>query len=91
MAVQVFQINDCDWWAGEGTSEDVLVAYCAATGCTPEDATQDEGLPVPLTDAQLDSCKLVLEDNEIITFRDYLEQLKLREVAFPCFFATTEW
>lgn len=96
MAIQVFEINDCEWWAGEGTPADILAAYMLETGVSHEDATGDaDQYPRPLTNAEMDC--LMYFDDEIRdlgtarTFRQQLAQMVKAGEKFPCFFATTEF
>lgn len=96
MSLQVFEINDCEWWAGEGSPQEILDAYIKVTGCSHEESTGDvEDLPRPLTDEEMDSIKFRLEDEHDVrttcTFREYLAQLVEEGQEFPCFFATTEF
>lgn len=97
MAVKVFQINDDEWWAGEGTPEDILKAYMEAYGCTHEDATGDvEDLPVPLTDEQMDRMTFGLGEDgqplaQPITFREFLATMQARGDQFPRLFAATNY
>lgn len=94
--VKVFEVNDCEWWAGDCTPEELLAAYMKETGCSHEDATGDvDDLPRPLTDEEMDTLKFRLVDdatdtNTTCTFREYLARMVEEGEQFPRFFATTE-
>lgn len=96
MAVQVFEINDCEWWAGEGSPLDILNAYISITGCTHEDATGDTDLfPTALTEAQLDKISFGYTADGIklpqpMPFRDVLDAMVMTGTKFPCLFAVSE-
>ena len=96
--VAVFEMNDCDWWAGTGSAEDILKAYMEATGLSREQATDDdEGLPRKLSEEELDSLSFALDSEEgersgeKITFRERLQMLIQSGQEFPCLFASTEY
>jgi len=84
MALQVFEINDMEWWAGEGRPEDILKAYMECVGCDHEGATGDvEDYPTPLTDEQMDRMTFAIGEDGMrlatpITFRDYLAKMVAR-------------
>ena len=97
MAIRIFEINDCDWWAGDCTPEEILAAYLAETGCTREEAMGDmDSLPTELSDEALDRLKFVVCDDvgrldPPRTFRTQLAMMIADGTKFPCSFATTEY
>jgi hypothetical protein len=96
--VKVFQINDCEWWAGENLetiSSAVAemygypsVANCKADGVIDADAEA-------LEDALLDKLTFVYDVGEPTSrkcsFRERLEELITSGETVPCFFASTEY
>ncbi len=87
---KVFQINDCDWWAGYDL-ESTKVAYVKETGVPPEDAFYN---PRELTDEEMDTLLHHGDDGEHkepITFRQELERMIESGFEFPWFFASTEY
>lgn len=95
MTIRIFEINDCDWWAGDCTPEEILAAYLEETGCTHEEATGDISVfPAELSEQALDRLTFVREDPEgdtKVTFREELQAMVSRGATFPCSFASTEW
>lgn len=97
MAIRIFIINDCDWWAGDCTPQEILDAYLKETGCTREEAMGDlDSLPTELSDADLDRLKFVVCDDTgpldpPRTFRTQLAMMVAEGATFPCAFATTEY
>lgn len=97
MGLQVFEVNDCEWWAGDCTPAELLTAYMRETGVSHEAATGDTAeYPRPLTDVEMDRLKFVHDDNgndleTPLTFREQLAHMVAKGETFPCFFATTEW
>ncbi len=96
MAIQVFEIDDCEWWAGDCSPADILRAYNENCGNPPDQPLWDGQLPCALTDEQLDRMKFVHDDDgemleTPLTFRQQLAHLIAKGEKFPCFFATTEW
>lgn len=92
--IKVFQINDCDWYAGDCTKEEILAVYMEDTGCSLDEATgMDDDYPIELTPEQMENIKfnLVCEDGteQVISFQDQLDNLLLASAEFPCFFAST--
>lgn len=93
MAVQVFEVNDMEWWAGECTPEELLVAYMNETGCTHEESTGDESeLPRPLGDSEMNGLNIRIIDEKTdthtsLTFRQYLSKIVSEGKTFPCIFA----
>lgn len=93
MAIQVFEINDCEWWAGDGSPLDILNHYMQETGCSHEDATGGEDIfPVALTDAQLRAHTFASSSsNQKLSFLDVLNVMILQGSKFPCLFAVSEY
>jgi hypothetical protein len=98
MAVRVFEINDCEWWAGDCTPEEMLADYIKDTGCTHEQATGDtDTLPRELSDSEMDLLMFTdTDENERRTGepRPFREQLAIEVAAggtFPRLFACTEY
>lgn len=90
--VRVFAINDCEWWAGACTPEEILAAYIAETGCTHEEATGDESeLPEELTLLQMHQLEFKSDGHKLLdvpkTFIDELNRLVKAGAKFPCSFA----
>jgi len=99
--MKIFQMNDCDWYAGE-TAEDALRAMaenmCFET--TPEGIAamrkEYEVEPVELDDTVLDSLTFMDTDEQEkpIARRSFREQLALmieQGSDFPCMFASAEF
>lgn len=87
---KVFQINDCDWWAGYDL-ESTKAAYVKETGVPPEDAFDN---PRELTDEEMDALLCVDDDRpnkEPLTFRQELDRMIKEGFKFPWFFASTEF
>ena len=89
MAVKVFKLNQCDWWAGEDL-ETVKAAYLAEMGVDSEIDNPHE-----VTDLELQTLKFVEGDDPVPeegwTFKQQLDFMVLYDRKFPCFFASTEW
>jgi hypothetical protein len=92
--ITIWQINDCEFYIGAGTAEEIMAAYTADTGVTAED---NEGMPVALDDEALDSLRFHdADENEQLTgtSRTFREQLAI-EIAeggeFPRLFAATDY
>ncbi len=90
--MNVFQINDCDWWIGE--SLDACVQdyreHCDDDPDYTEDARE-------LTNAELDTLKFSVSDDderptgEKRTFREQLAIEVAESGKFPRMFASTEY
>lgn len=87
----VFQLNDCEWWAGHDL-ESVKKAYLELTG-VPEDEAFDE--PFALDDKAINKLMYHFTNDEPdrapVTFAQQLEQLIAEGEQFPCPFASTEF
>ena len=92
MAVRVFKVNDCDWWIGDCTEQQVIDDYIKFTGVFREEANSgDPDLPRALTEADLDRLKFCDEDSdEVRTFREEMERFLATNPKLPCLFASTE-
>lgn len=87
--MKIFQMNDCDWMAGEdleSVTADYLENYTG--GQTAEEAFEDA--PFELPDEALDRLRFREEDGVRRTFREQLAFLIEGGQRFPCFFASTE-
>ena len=94
--IKVFQINECDWYAGDCTKEEILAAYMEDTGCSLYEATgMDDNYPIELTEEHVNNIKFMdeVEDDKsvIYTFKEHLDSLVKAGAEFPCFFASTEY
>ena len=90
MQPKVYQINDCDWWAGYDL-ESTKAAYIKETGVPPEDAFDS---PRELIDEEMDTLMHYGDDGERkepITFRQELDCMIDSGFEFPEFFASTEF
>ncbi len=91
MSIQIWEINDMEWWAGEGPAEAILEDYMRVTNVSREDATGDpDGLPEPLTGKAMDRLMFVEDDDSRKTFRTKLAELIAAGQKFPCFFAASD-
>lgn len=91
--MQVYALNDCDWWIGESLEAciaDYRDHYCDDPDAIDEDAHE-------LTELELDSYRINVLDEDgkwIGDDRSFREQLAI-EIAeggvFPRMFATTEY
>lgn len=95
MTIRVFEINDMEWWAGDCTPDEILLAYMAYNGVTHEDATGDiDDYPTPLSELQL--AAMVFNDvdemgNTIkVSFKEQLNRMIAANTEFPTFFAASE-
>jgi hypothetical protein len=92
--LKVFQINDCDWYAGESIESAITLAM-ELSGLDYSDLIDDH--LHELTDEEMDKMIIGDERNESgtsvdkHTFREWLSIMKNRGEYFPCFFASTEW
>lgn len=94
MAVQIFELKDGQWWAGECTPAELLAAYMLETGLSHEDATGDvSALPRVLSDEEMDRLMVRFDDEAGLidpprSFREELATLVAECAEFPCDFAT---
>jgi hypothetical protein len=94
--IQIFEMDDTEWWIGMGTPEQMRAAFLEEYG---DDAYTDaEAMPRPLTDKELDTLRYFTgeEDEQptkekTITFREQLAIETAAGVAEPRMFASTEW
>lgn len=95
MTLQVFQILNNDWYAGDCTPEEILAFYMQDTGLTKDEATDGEDyLPRALSDEEMDSLIIHVTGSgepRPMTFREYLTWMVDQGTQFPSRFATTEW
>lgn len=94
-AVHVFEVSSTEFWASAGTPEEVLVAYQAVARKIDDPAPCDDNLlPRRLTETEMDELFVVNDSGGFDapaarqTFREYLDELIRRQVAFPRLFAT---
>lgn len=88
MAIKLFQVNDCEWYAAETIKQAVECAE-QIYDCTVED-------PREVTEEEMDRLhflKMEDDDNpgEQITFRQRLQEMIDAGESFPEFFATSEY
>lgn len=96
--IQIWRINDEEWWVGGGSAQDILAAYMEAYGVGHEKATGDtDTWPEPLSDSELDTLKYRdsdedgQPDGEPRTFREQLA-IEIQEGGdFPRLFAGSEY
>jgi hypothetical protein len=99
--MQVWQVNDYEWWAGEGLDA-IKLAHHTQTGIDPED--EEEGgfdSPRLLDDAAMNKLRFCHDDGDPVeiakyghtecSFADRLKELEAEGASFPCFFAGTEY
>lgn len=93
--IQIFQMNDCDWWAGED-AESVKQAFAAEAGYTSVAECETDGLMDemrPLTDSEVDALQFCYDTPEgrKVSFRTRLQEMITNKEPMPCFFASTEY
>lgn len=88
MKIKIFQLNDCDWWAGEDLKS-VKKVYAEEVD-SDSDLTEDAR---ELTEKEMN--ELVFADETGSgngrSFKDQLKRLIDNGQEFPCFFATSEY
>lgn len=96
--IRVWEVSDCEWFAGAGDAAAILAAYMDHTGLGEDEATSDGQYPRLLTDAELDGMTYTYTDEtelptEQATFRTALERAIANGEATeaPSPFATTEF
>lgn len=96
--IRIWEVSDCEWFAGAGDAAAILAAYMDHTGLDEDDATSDGQYPRLLTDAELDGMTYTYTDeNELpteqATFRTALQRAIANGEATeqPSLFATTEF
>lgn len=89
--VKVFQLNDCEWWAGHDL-ESVMADYVKETGVPPDEAFED---PRELTDEEMEEGTHYGDpdhpEDPPRTFKEELQYMIDGGATFPCFFASTEY
>lgn len=96
MSTRIFQINDCDWWAGEDL-ESVKAAFAAESGYKTVTQCEADGLiddPRPLSEEELDRLQFCYDwpaRNRKTSFRLRLQELIESQTPMPCVFASTEY
>lgn len=93
--IKIYQMNDCDWFAGESAAS-CIAKWCKSYDYTPAEYAQDYGnngkFPREITDAEMDKIILSNDDGEPdVSFREGLAAMIREGVSFPAMFATTEF
>ncbi|MHC9014505.1 hypothetical protein [Stenotrophomonas bentonitica] len=95
--IRIWEVSDCEWYAGAGDAAAILAAYIHDTGLDEDEATADGDYPRLLTDAELDGMTYTYTDEDELpteqaTFRTALECAIANGEATeaPSLFATTE-
>ncbi len=86
-SLQVFQLNDCDWWVGRDEAE-VKADYLEITGLTAEEAFDDFHA---ISRADMERLVVVEESGKTMTFLAKLQEMIAAGESFPCLFASTEY
>ncbi len=96
--IRIWEVSDCEWFAGAGDAAAILAAYMDHTGLDEEEATADGQYPRLLTDAELDGMAYTYTDEDELpteqaTFRTALQRAIANGEATeaPSLFATTEF
>ena len=84
--IKVFNMNDCDWWAGED-AESVKAAFLAVNEVEP---TDDPIEPTEVSPEKMRTMEFV-DGHDKRTFAEELDRLIAEAHEFPCFFASTEY
>lgn len=85
LLVKVFEMNDCDWIAAR-SAEEAFAEYQSNYGGEGDETARE------LTAEEMQRLKFRDDDSEVLrTFQDELEMRIARKVAFPDFFASTEF
>lgn len=89
MSIKIFQMNDCDWMAGE------TLGGCIAEYALNYDGhiDREEFEPCEVPDAKLDRLSFDYDGEDSVdrTFRQQLQFMIERGDKFPTFFASTEF
>lgn len=95
--IRIWEVSDCEWFAGAGDAAAILAAYMDHTGLDEDEATSDGQYPRLLTDAELDDMTYTYTDEDELpteqaTFRTALARAIANGEATeaPSLFATTE-
>lgn len=94
--MKVFEINECEWYAGEDAESCIKLAM-EESGLTREDVCDgnEDTKSMELSEEAMDRLHFIDEDEAgNTTKRTFAEQLQLmieRGETFPAFFATTEF
>lgn len=96
--IRIWEVSDCEWYAGAGDAADILTAYIHDTGLDEDEATADGQYPRLLTDAELDAMTYTYTNEDELpteqaTFRTALQRAIANGEATeaPSLFATTEF
>lgn len=88
---RVFQMNDCDWMAGESLEAckaEYLKNYWGGSTGREDEAFED---PSEIPAEAMDRMKFCDDDGSKRTFREELDRLVALGLEFPRFFASTEY
>ena len=95
MAINIYRMNDCDWWATEKGPDDAILEYMAFTGCSREEATDAaDSMPDLVPDSKLDQLQFHWDGDRAggtISFRAALDRMIAEGQQFPTLFASTEF
>lgn len=83
--LQIFQIDDYEWWVGNATAEQVLECYMRAHN--GKHYVDDPELPRPLDNWELDILTYCAEDGTTRSFREQLAIVAATGIREPCVFA----
>lgn len=88
MSIKVFQLDDCDWWAGENLPDVIAEARKQCGPDTYEDAETDA---VEMSDEAMRTLQFVDEDGTKRTFAEELQRMIDAGDTLPSLFASTEY
>lgn len=90
-AIEVWTVNDYEWWISKGPAEKVVEEYMRLTGLSREDTLGDDlELPKTVDEEELDRLRFIKEDQTRIPFRQELKRRILENDSIPSIFASTE-
>jgi hypothetical protein len=89
--VQVYELNDMEWWAGREKSV-VIAAALEAGGMTEAEAFDAHNPVEDVSEVDLDKNKVninedCLPEGPIISYREQIKRMIANGESFPCFFA----
>ena len=86
--VRVWKMNEEEWWAAVGTTEEVLADYMRIMVVSREEATgEEDGLPTLVSDEAME--RLKFQDGGRKTFGEELAAMITAGHKFPCLFAAS--
>lgn len=88
--LKIFQMDDCEWWIGDATVEEMMAAMDEEYG--EQDRTFGDP-PHELCEEELDLLQYSYDENDPKVSRSFREQLALEDHSDPTprMFASTEW